>query len=392
MNVLFVNKVSPELGGGAEARILEVGKRLVKRGCNVYVLCATTDPSLRGSKNIDGINITFIKTCPKFILKSDTLGFHASRIFFYLSPLKKLENIIAQNKIDVIIEDVSPTLNPWISKIAKRYNVPLIFSIHEVFENISTWTQFYGFYGLWGYIFEKKIRERKINYQRIITVAKWVWSSLARDIPECLIDVIPNGVDLDKFKPIKKTKNDIIRMLNVGRFVSHKGHIYLLKAIKILLSYRSDFILHLVGTGPLLPQMKKISDEIGINKNVVFHGYVADDKLLELYSRSDIFILPSIIEGLPVVILEAMAMGLPIVSTRIAAINGILDENNAIMVEPANPLSLANGIMKIINNERLRERLSRIVRNEAVERFDWEKISDINFSSLSEVIICTHTK
>lgn len=386
MNILFVNKVSPELGGGAEARILEIGKRLTKRGCNVNVLCATTKPGLPRSKNVDGIDIFFIKTCPEFILKNDALGFHIPRTLFYLLPLNKLRAMVAQSKVDVIIEDVSPTLNPSVSQIAKHYNIPLVYSIHEVFRSLSSWIHFYGIYGLWGYIFEKKIRERKINYQRIITVVEWVRSSLANDIPNHIIDVIPNGVDLNRFKPLKKLGSETINLLNVGRFAPHKGHTYLLKAVKILLSSRSDFILHLVGSGPLLPKMRRTAYELGIGEHVIFHGYVPDNELLELYSKSDVFILPSIYEGFPVVIPEAMAMGLPIVSTDIPAIKGILNQDNAIIVKPANPFSLAQGVKRLLEDAELRDKLSEKVRREALEKFDWERITDTYFSCLSSLV------
>jgi glycosyltransferase involved in cell wall biosynthesis len=385
MNILFVNKISPEAGGGAETRIRELGKRFVKRGCKVYVLCAKTKPGSQSFIDVEGIRVFFVKTCPNFTLSNGTLGFYSSRIPFYLFPLNKLKEIVTICKPDVIIEDISPTLNPSVSDIAKRYRIPLIYSIHEVFEHLSLWIKFYGILGLWGYVFEKKIRERKIQYHRIITVAEWVRLSLIRDIPDFIVHVIQNGVDLDKFKPVKKKqKNDRIHLLNIGRFVPHKGHVYLLEAIKRL-SSRSDIVLHLVGYGPLLPKMMKLSNKLGIKKQVIFHGYVPDEELLELYSKSDVFILPSIYEGFPVAILEAMAMALPIVSTNIPAIKGILDRNNAIIVKPANSTSLAYGIERVIGDEKLRKRLSNIVRYEAVRKFDWEKIADVYLSYLSSI-------
>ena len=92
MKILYINKVSPRLGGGAETRYREIGARLVEKNHTVYMVCAKTEPDLPVYEEVNGIKIHYVKTIPDFIFKFKKLSFYLSRYFFYF--LKGNTNIV----------------------------------------------------------------------------------------------------------------------------------------------------------------------------------------------------------------------------------------------------------------------------------------------------------
>jgi len=108
MNILYVNKVSPRLGGGAELRLLEIGSRLAARGHCIHVICGKTETDLPDQENIEGINVHYIKILPDIFFSLKKLSFYLSRYLFYPSVIL-FGDIISMNSIDVIIDNISPS-------------------------------------------------------------------------------------------------------------------------------------------------------------------------------------------------------------------------------------------------------------------------------------------
>jgi len=151
--------------------------------------------------------------------------------------------------------------------------------------------------------------------------------------PEQRSHVIPNGIELERFTRRRRAAHSGIRFGTVGRFVPAKAHGDLLAAFAIVSHEMPEAELHIWGYGPLEPDVSGLT-------NAFVHG-VAEDAA-EALATLDIFVLSSISEGQPLVVLEAMAAGLPIVSTRVG---GVEEFAPAWLADPANPASLAQAML-----------------------------------------------
>jgi L-malate glycosyltransferase len=181
------------------------------------------------------------------------------------------------------------------------------------------------------------------------------------------IQVTPNAVDLDKYHPHTQTdfaqemglNQDRSTILFVGNLVHQKGLPYLLKAKKLL---KSDTELVIVGEGPLRTELQDMVKEQEI-EGVVFPG--ARHDVYQVMPAADLLVLPSISEGLPMTLLEAFACGLPVVSTSVDGIPDLVTEDVGVLVEPRDPLALAEAIDQILQDDDLRRRMKKAARKKA---------------------------
>lgn len=191
---------------------------------------------------------------------------------------------------------------------------------------------------------------------------------LKRD--KCII--VPSGINLAQFS--SKTSDKIstpVNILFVGRLCKQKNVPRLLEAFRIF-QQKHDAILHIVGEGDERSGIEYIIKKEKIH-NVVLHGRVSDERLIELYALSDIFVLPSNDESFGIVNLEAMASGLPIVASDIPGLRNVL-KDCGILVKPT-PENFANAMIKLVEDDDLRMSLIR-KGNEKVRDYDWDKITD----------------
>jgi hypothetical protein len=151
-----------------------------------------------------------------------------------------------------------------------------------------------------------------------------------------------------------------LRLLYVGRLSREKGVAYLLEAVA-LLRRGGVATLAICGDGPERGALETLACEIGIESCVKFHGFVPWGRQLEeFYEASDVFVLPSLSEGVPKVLLEAMSRGVPIVATEVGGVGDILRNlENGILVAPGAAAPIAEAVRRLEHDERLRARLVR---------------------------------
>src|SRR4030042_1104997 len=162
-------------------------------------------------------------------------------------------------------------------------------------------------------------------FDRIVAVSSEIKKDMLKyKIPERKIRIINNGISLERFEKRAETRKmktllgfeEKTRVIGtVGSLVIEKGHIYLLEAARQILDVVKDLKFLIIGDGPLRKALEEKSEELGIKKDVIFMGQRKD--IPELLMAMDIFVLPSIKEGPPVALLEAMAAKRPIVATQI---------------------------------------------------------------------------
>jgi glycosyltransferase involved in cell wall biosynthesis len=183
--------------------------------------------------------------------------------------------------------------------------------------------------------------------------------------------VIPNGTMMHGYHRVRMNlRKRTVKLLSVGRLSKQKNLFRLIESVAIL-NKKFDIKLNIVGDGEDKQKLIDFIERLNLNDVVTLKGRVSDDELVKYYSSSDIFVMSSDYEGFGLVFVEAMASGLPIVSTNILGAREIL-KNHAVLTE-LTPKSLSAGIESLINDDQKRHDLSRIGKIES-KKYDWNVI------------------
>ena len=176
-----------------------------------------------------------------------------------------------------------------------------------------------------------------------------------------------------------RSPGQVLHLLFVGYITSRKGVDVLIRATEILIKERGmeNTVLHIVGNTEIdknyFQEIKNYSHQAAIDKHIIFHGWVDNREIEELYLTADIFVFPSLMEGFGMALAEAASFGLPIVTTDAGAIPYLIKDGvNGILVPPGDANSLALAIEHLAASPDLREKFSQANRKLA-EKFQWER-------------------
>jgi len=202
------------------------------------------------------------------------------------------------------------------------------------------------------------------RFGHVAAVSDEIAGSLRRFCEEGnALSTIDNGIDLSPFDSARPTlaeeiqKGSRLVVGTVGRLVSQKGFGYFLRAARDVLIGFPDTLFVVVGEGPERRTLEASARELGLEKNLVFTGQRRD--MPGIYSSFDIFVLPSVDEGMPIAALEALAARVPVVATRVGAVPKlIIPERTGVLVEPGDAAGLTTAIKRLLSSTRLREDLS----------------------------------
>ncbi|MFC1626965.1 glycosyltransferase [Patescibacteria group bacterium] len=184
--------------------------------------------------------------------------------------------------------------------------------------------------------------------QSVDANSKYLKQLTLRSFPKLNIKVIRNGVDLKKFYPAKKLPKKPIILCN-SRLGKRKGIEYLIKAMPKVIAKIPQARLILVGEGVEKENLKRLTSELRLDKQVKFLGKVEHKKLPEIYRKASVFVLPSLSESLSNSLLEALACGLPVVATNVGGNPELVKKNNGLLVPTANEKALAQAIVKLLS-------------------------------------------
>lgn len=182
--------------------------------------------------------------------------------------------------------------------------------------------------------------------------------------------VIENRVDISRFNTNKKNNvlHDPISVTSIGTFVFRKGYHTAIKTIKSL-SEKHNISLTLIGGGKDKEMLVTLAEGY---TNIKLYDRLPQEKLVEILEETDIYIQPSIREGMPRTILEAMAMKLPVITTNVSTIPGtIINGVNGLIVEPEDEQQLENAIIKLIKDADLRKEIVNNAYADVVKKFEW---------------------
>jgi glycosyltransferase involved in cell wall biosynthesis len=164
------------------------------------------------------------------------------------------------------------------------------------------------------------------------------------------------------------------RLLFVGRLASVKGLPVLLEALAEIVKDRPDVKLTIAGDGPDRAALESMAARLNLTANVAFSGYRSQAQVRELLQQTDVFVLPSFAEGVPVVLMEAMAAGVPVVTTRIAGIPELVEDGvSGSLTSPGDAQNLRSAIVRLLEDPDLRRRFGREGRKTIEDQFDINK-------------------
>ena len=186
------------------------------------------------------------------------------------------------------------------------------------------------------------------------------------------VEISPLGVDVELFSPRPfRERPERFEILCVGRLVPAKGQHVLLQAASMLRAHGRDFLLRFVGDGPDRASLEREASGRELAAHVRFEGPVNQDRIREYYSTADAFAIASFAEGIPVVLMEAMAMRIPCVTTWITGIPELIrNGEDGLLVAPSDAEGLASALERLMDDAALRQRLGESARKRVEERYN----------------------
>jgi glycogen(starch) synthase len=207
-----------------------------------------------------------------------------------------------------------------------------------------------------------------------------------RALPLNRLEVLPNGVDLDRFRPAADWPADDGYLLFVGRLAVQKGVDTLLRAFEVVLHRCADQRLVIVGDGELELYLKNIARYLGFPDRVTFAGWQTGEELARLYQRARIVVVPSNYEPFGIVALEAMACGRPVVASRVGGLEETIEDGvQGYLVPPADRVLLAERLMRLILDDDKRCAMGRAARLRA-EQYSWSRVAAATAHLYSELM------
>jgi glycosyltransferase involved in cell wall biosynthesis len=196
------------------------------------------------------------------------------------------------------------------------------------------------------------------------------------------IEVLHNGVDLNRFRPLTGIKDEMRKklgipedacvVLTVRRLVYKNGIDTLIESAKIAIRKNPRLVFVVVGKGPDFAQVKGRIEQLGIQENFKLTGFVSDEDLPVYYNTADFFVLPSKSgEGLPLVALEAMSCGVPVIATNVGGTSEVMNENYGKLVPPNSPEALAEAVLEF--SQRDFSALRKDLRVMVEQKYSWDK-------------------
>lgn len=319
-------------------------------------------------------------------------------IFFVLFELSCTIRTVKSSEIDIIN---SHWLIPqgFIGAICRKYlNIPHISTLHS--SEITVLRKLPAGKLIAEFIVSNSDILISVSEHRANELLNFI-SAKSSNIAKNKIKIIPMGAYIKDYHPSRTNNSSYnlnslarknVRILFVGRLVEVKGCEHIIKALNLVIKKIENVELIIVGTGPLEDELKELVIRLSLQGHVKFEGFIEHSKIHEYYLSSDILVFPSIVdsegyeEGLPVVLIEALASGLPIVAGATKGILEVIEDNfNGILVNPTEHINFANRLIKLLEDEDLRDELSANALKSS-KFYDWDIIIEKYLDLIEEVL------
>jgi glycosyltransferase involved in cell wall biosynthesis len=302
---------------------------------------------------------------------------------FPFLPVGRSWKEIVNFKLDIVHTQSPFNLGLLAKHIARKQKAPFICTYHT---DLPNW--------IGENMKSKKILPRLAEWwvgrysnraDAIIVISSKIKAALERMKVKKPIYILPNCIDLDLFRKDRSWAMDLRKKYNiapeakvlifVGRLSREKNLIFSLVALAEVLKKRKDVIFLFVGSGYQMEELKKVANDLGVTGNVRFTGFIPHEKVAPYYSASDIFVMSSLSEIMPLTVLEAMACGLPAVVLDDAAFyDTVFEGENGFRVKEQKPAAFAEKVLELLVNKELYSQFSRKA-EEVAQKFSIDELT-----------------
>ncbi len=366
MRLLIVNYEYPPVGGGASNASGFLARTLVARGHRVSVVTSAFRQH-RGLAVEDGVTVHRI---PALRRRIDRAG-RGQMLCFAASALARAPGIVRRDGVEGVIAYFTLPSGLVAYRLKARFNLPYLVSLRggdvpglvpELDRTHRT---------------VRWLRRRILGSARAIVANSPGLAELSARTDPFRVAVVPNGVDSELFRPpaagIPADPGAPFRILFAGRLREQKNLGLLLDELaRLRREGVGGFRLDVAGDGPLAAALRGRAERLDLGDRVVWHGWVGKPELVALYRSADCFVNPSLYEGLPNTVLEAMACGLPVVASRVAGNDAlVVDGETGLLFDLGEPRQLGAALTSLFGDRAAARRMGAAGRARAVERFSW---------------------
>lgn len=278
---------------------------------------------------------------------------------FYFVEAVLVADILRKNAIDHVhnhIGDQSGTVTMLAAKLA-GIGYSITFHGWPVFFDAKNW----------------RVKEKVLGAKFTRSISYFCRSQLmmlagCNDVAD--FKVVHCGVAVEKYR-YRQPREQIKNLFCCARLAPEKGISFLIQALKILHGKGYVLELRLAGDGPSKEQLQTLANDLQIAKHVTFLGFVDENALMNELELADLFVLPSSVEGVPVSVMEAMAVGVPVIATNVAGTSELVETSKSgLLVRPSDSQAIADAVVAMIENYGFRLEAARLGRKKVMDEFD----------------------
>lgn len=340
MRILVLIHEYPPVGGGGGRVAQDLCQRLAAAGHEMHLLTAQCG-DLPVLEEQEYLTIERLSSWRREPFRADLRAMSG----YVFAALRRGLSLIKQWKPDVIHAHFAVPAGAAAWTLSVLTGVPYILTAHlgdvpgGVPEKTGKWFR-------WIYPFTPPIWRRA---RQVIAVSSFTRQLALQSYPDVPVEVIPNGVDLDVFDPGEITLQDPPRLVFAGRFMAQKNPLQVVRALAAVrdLPWQCEML----GDGPLMEAVKQEIEAQDLQGRIYLQGWVTPEQVLQAYARSDILFMPSLSEGLPVAGVQALAMGLALVVSRIGGWADLVEEGqNGFMIPVDSPAGYARALQDLLGS------------------------------------------
>ena len=353
----------PPYYGGAEHAAGALAREAARSGrWDVAVLTSDLGGRLAREETTDGVRIHRVPARKKAWARhtGHELG------CFYFAAARRMPVLARQFQPDHVLAHFSFPAGRLAQCLRRRLGIPYSVVLHG--SDVPGYQP--ARFGPAYWFLRPVVRRVWHDADRVVAVSEELKRLAWQTLPGAAIEVIANGVDTGRFDPAGRAEAPAgtIRLVVVAQLIERKGIRYLLEALARLdPTARRRLPARIYGTGPEEAALKAQVRAAGLGETVTFHGLAPHAEIPAILREADVFVLPSLQEGLPLALLEAMASGLAIVATSAGGMGGVLrHEANALVVEPASASALAAALHRLAADPTLLRNLGKAARATAL--------------------------